>query len=137
MPILNSTISQGNVTSPLGAHLRYGKSYNANTNNIEELVYEDYNIVFVPEDEEEEILYASQVVYVPSSDSNSLTGANVQLALNQLNNKVNNLVFKSGDTMLGPLILHANPEEDMQAATKLYVDETIDFSLAAILEEEI
>lgn len=33
-----------------------------------------------------------------------------------------NLVKKSGDTMNGPLMLRADPEKDMQAATKRYVD---------------
>lgn len=32
-------------------------------------------------------------------------------------------VHKAGDTMTGPLILSEEPTEDLQAATKLYVDE--------------
>lgn len=35
---------------------------------------------------------------------------------------VNNAIAKTGDSMLGFLFLHADPENDMQAATKLYVD---------------
>lgn len=41
------------------------------------------------------------------------------------------LMDKNGSTMSGPLVLTEDPTEDMQAATKQYVDTTIETSLAA------
>lgn len=55
MPILTSTISNGNTTSPLGAHLRHVEGYDAENNLITGLDLNDYDIVFVDEDEDETI----------------------------------------------------------------------------------
>jgi len=51
------------------------------------------------------------------SNSDALPAAAAALA--------NEKVSKAGDTMTGPLVLAADPTEDMQAATKKYVDDLV------------
>lgn len=53
MPILTSTISNGNTTSPLGAHLRHAKGYDENTQTLTGLDLSDYDILFIDEDDDE------------------------------------------------------------------------------------
>lgn len=61
MPILTSTISNGNTTSPLGAHLRHAEGYDENTQTLTGLDLSDYDILFIDEDDDETIP-ASQIM---------------------------------------------------------------------------
>lgn len=132
MPNLSTTIPQGNITSPRGAHIRYGTDYDETNNILSGLDTSDYDIVFISEDDTP--IDASSVTFTSNT---GLTSTNVAGALNELNANITELdnnvsdkvellseqaILKTGGTMTGPLIAAANPVENMEVATKQYVD---------------
>lgn len=132
MPNLQTTIPQGNTTSPRGAHIRYGTDYDETNNILSGLDTSDYDIVFIPEDDTP--IDASNITFTSNT---GLTSNNVASALNELNINITELdnnvsdkvkllseqaILKTGGTMTGPLIAAANPVENMEVATKQYVD---------------
>lgn len=134
MPNLSTTIPQGNITSPRGAHIRYGTDYDETNNILSGLDTSDYDIVFIPEDDTP--IDASSVTFTSNT---GLTSTNVAGALNELNANITELdnnvsdkvellseqaILKTGGTMTGSLIAAANPVEDMEVATKQYVDDS-------------
>jgi hypothetical protein len=74
-------------------------------------------------DNTDQTVAADDVAFTPNGD---ITSANVQDALveirDETDTKVNAKVNRSGDTMTGDLILHANPTLALGAVTKQYVD---------------
>lgn len=96
MPIIND-IPQGNVTSPLGAHLVYATKMDSSNNEITEILQQDYDIVFT---EEEDILYAKSIKYEPETASKEpLVSTNAQGAISELNEKILNKEIVMDDTL--------------------------------------
>lgn len=63
--------------------------------------------------------------YVQNADTN----AYLENRFNNINVDTSDRVAKAGDTMTGYLTLHADPSDKLHAATKQYVDTTIETAI--------
>lgn len=132
------TEGQSIVKEADGANWGYVSQIQENSNqkitlfNIDQnLLKEQSNFVieFTPDEGEgTELIDADQIAY--NDSITTLSAANVQKAIEKLNEKllasgggeIGDYITKAGGTLTGSLILKGDPTENLEAATKQYVD---------------